>query len=238
MIADGKLAHPVPITIREFGEALWKHWFTAMSGGLSVPLTVASFWVEGYVSKVLFVVTAFLCVWAAAYSAWKGEREARAKAEQQLATHLSHTRNGWFRDAVRYGVFGRWPQNESDLELPFFSTFDGSTLSDEDAETIKRAKLVLRILRQAASDGHLAVWGYSNPRELILGAKDSDEKTLVKIDAHHRTTYTVDVEDVLNGPGHVHTKMPDHLMFDEGSYSALKVCTQQGNVCLRQRKQR
>jgi hypothetical protein len=166
---------------------------------------------------------------AAPFEIAKADATKIRELEQKLAAHLGPARNGWFSYAIRYGVFGRWPQNDDDLALPCFSIYDGSTLSDEDAKVITRAKLVLRFLRQAASDGHahLTVWGYSNPGELILGAQDSDEKTLVKIDASHWETYTVDIEDVLSNPAHVHTKQPNHPMFDEGSFSALRVCKEQ-----------
>jgi hypothetical protein len=209
------------------------------SGTISAALGYAahfSKWVAEFMNDLayeipLWVVAGIVLVRlvAAPFEIAKADATKIRELEQKLAAHLGPARNGWFSYAIRYGVFGRWPQNDDDLALPCFSIYDGSTLSDEDAKVITRAKLVLRFLRQAASDGHahLTVWGYSNPGELILGAQDSDEKTLVKIDASHWETYTVDIEDVLSNPAHVHTKQPNHPMFDEGSFSALRVCKEQ-----------
>jgi hypothetical protein len=62
-------------TLRAFGSAMWSHWFTAMSGPLSVPVAAAALWVANDTAKVLLGLTAFSCIWAAAYAVWKAERE-------------------------------------------------------------------------------------------------------------------------------------------------------------------
>ena len=68
-------------SIREFSAALVRSWFPAMSGGLSVPLAGIAVWAPITWIQVTFGVTAFICTWAAAYSIWTSERNARNKAE-------------------------------------------------------------------------------------------------------------------------------------------------------------
>jgi hypothetical protein len=59
----------------DFFRAIWSEWFTAMSGPLSVPATILALWIENPTAKIALWVTAFICVWAAAYAVWKKERE-------------------------------------------------------------------------------------------------------------------------------------------------------------------
>jgi len=48
-----------------------------------VPLAIAAFWVSNDLAKVILGITAFLCVWFAAYEAWKTERESATEVEEQ-----------------------------------------------------------------------------------------------------------------------------------------------------------
>ena len=48
-------------SIKQFVLAFTAQWFTAMSGGLSVPLAVLSFFVENSVAKFALAVTALAC---------------------------------------------------------------------------------------------------------------------------------------------------------------------------------
>src|SRR5437016_3409994 len=91
-----------PPGLPAYCRAMLRHFFTAMSGPLSVPLAVAAFWVENQTVKVLLGLTAFICVWAAAYWIWRPEREAvinleraatvRDENKQQLLDHISSLR--------------------------------------------------------------------------------------------------------------------------------------------------
>ena len=54
-----------------------------MSGALSVPAAAVGVFSSNGYAQVAFVITAFICVWFAAYSVWRVEREARIKAENK-----------------------------------------------------------------------------------------------------------------------------------------------------------
>lgn len=60
---------------RAFAQAMLAHWFSAMSGPLSVPAAIAAAFVQNQTGQMLLVLTAFVCVWAAAYGMWRAERE-------------------------------------------------------------------------------------------------------------------------------------------------------------------
>ena len=57
-----------------FGRFLWKfrgHWFTAMSGGLSVPLTFAAIYFQNAPLRVLLGLLAVTCLLQACYQVWR-----------------------------------------------------------------------------------------------------------------------------------------------------------------------
>lgn len=60
-----------------FIRTLSAHWFTAMSGGLSVPLAIAGITAPDSQSKLKIglIVTAFVCFFAAAFDVWRRENE-------------------------------------------------------------------------------------------------------------------------------------------------------------------
>lgn len=60
---------------RAFAQAMLAHWFSAMSGPLSVPAAIAAAFAQNQTAQMLLVLTAFVCVWAAAYGMWRSERE-------------------------------------------------------------------------------------------------------------------------------------------------------------------
>lgn len=67
-----------------------------MSGPLSVPFAIAAFLVKNQTAQVLLGLTAFVCVWAAAYWVWKPERQAlieRDQVKRQLLDEISDLRN-------------------------------------------------------------------------------------------------------------------------------------------------
>ena len=61
-------------SIKEFWMALTSQWFTAMSGGLSVPLAIMAFFVPNETAKSVLALTATACFIVAAFSVWKSER--------------------------------------------------------------------------------------------------------------------------------------------------------------------
>jgi hypothetical protein len=64
-----------PPSLRSYCKAMGGTWFTVMSGPLSVPAAIAALWVASQTAKILLGLTAFACVWAAAYAVWKTERK-------------------------------------------------------------------------------------------------------------------------------------------------------------------
>jgi hypothetical protein len=93
--------------LHAFCRAMLRHFFTAMSGPLSVPLAVAALWVENQTAKIILGLTALACVWAAAYWIWKPEREKvitlekfaneRNQQKQQLLDEIAELRTEMVR---------------------------------------------------------------------------------------------------------------------------------------------
>lgn len=86
-------------------------WFTAMSGPLTVPATIAALWVESPTAKILLGLTAFICFWASAYWMWNAEREkvVALEAAAEVAHHadtksaeLAGIINAMMEKALRY----------------------------------------------------------------------------------------------------------------------------------------
>jgi hypothetical protein len=55
-----------------------------MSGPLSVPAAAVALYFENRAVRIVFGVTAFVCVWAAGYWTWKSEREKAVELEARL----------------------------------------------------------------------------------------------------------------------------------------------------------
>jgi hypothetical protein len=70
-------------SIRAFVSAMAAHWFTAMSGPLSVPAAALALWLDNQAAKALLGLTAFACIWAAAYAIWRHERERAVELEDK-----------------------------------------------------------------------------------------------------------------------------------------------------------
>src|SRR5579864_8394591 len=70
-----------PTTLRAFARAIFSSWFTTMSGGLSVPAAALAVFGPNAWVQISFAITAFICVWAAAYTAWAKERAARNESD-------------------------------------------------------------------------------------------------------------------------------------------------------------
>jgi len=66
--------------IRSFGI----NWFVAMSGGLGVPLTVSSYFIDSSVGKAVLFLTGIVCAIFASYWVWRVERTARLNAEAKI----------------------------------------------------------------------------------------------------------------------------------------------------------
>jgi hypothetical protein len=69
-----------------FCRAFTAEWFTAMSGGLSVPLVILAVYVDNPPLKIGLGLTAVVCFVFASFRIWKMEREARIDAESKVNT--------------------------------------------------------------------------------------------------------------------------------------------------------
>jgi hypothetical protein len=64
------------------------HWLAAMSGGVSVPFTALTVFLDNKWAQLIFCCLAFVAVWVAAYRIWKPERERVLVLEKQLEPKL------------------------------------------------------------------------------------------------------------------------------------------------------
>jgi hypothetical protein len=71
-------------TFRNFVRAFGERWFVAMSGPLSVPLTMIAFFVENKPAKIFLYVTAVGCAVFAAYWVWRVQYQRAKKLEERL----------------------------------------------------------------------------------------------------------------------------------------------------------
>lgn len=72
------------VSLKTFATAFRTHWFAAMSGGVSVPFTALSVFLDNKWAQLIFAVLAFTAVWIAAYRIWKPERERVDSLEERL----------------------------------------------------------------------------------------------------------------------------------------------------------
>lgn len=70
-------------TITEFIYALLKNWASLVSGGLSVPFTIASIYSSGQ-NRTIFLLLAVTGVFIATYSLWAQERVERVRTQEEL----------------------------------------------------------------------------------------------------------------------------------------------------------
>jgi hypothetical protein len=127
-------------------------------------------------------------------------------------------------------VHSGWPKNGNSIfeSRPDFYEIDES-------EDGKRVNRVLRVLRQAARDGQILVWGIENPRELrldvIIGAvlDIEPEKVHDLIPRDHWRSHHVVAERAFQDIASLVWTQPANgmMMFDEESYSHLMVCRRQ-----------
>lgn len=71
-------------TLRAFVREIASSWFTLMSGGLSVPACALGVYASNVWAQIGFAITAFVCVWGAAYRIWARERGVRIALEEKL----------------------------------------------------------------------------------------------------------------------------------------------------------
>lgn len=72
-------------SIRGFAKAFMAHWLTAMSGAMSVPLTIMGIFAQNDAVKYSLLGTALLCLAIASFRVWKDERVRRIAAEFKVA---------------------------------------------------------------------------------------------------------------------------------------------------------
>jgi len=90
-------------TIKDFTRAMLGDWLARMSGPFSVPAAALAFWVSNETTKILFGVTAFVCLWVTAYRLWKSEHDKLVERDQrkrQLLDEISALRE----TMVRYRI--------------------------------------------------------------------------------------------------------------------------------------
>ena len=72
-----------------FFKQLTSNWFTGMSGGLSVPLAIAAFFVDPKPARVILYVTAIGCAIVAAYRVWAAERRFGLEERRDLHRRIA-----------------------------------------------------------------------------------------------------------------------------------------------------
>src|ERR1019366_79254 len=70
--------------VKDFIRAFGVRWFVAMSGGLGVPLTISSYFVDGYAAKSILFLTGVGCAIFSSYWIWSVERTTRLHAEARI----------------------------------------------------------------------------------------------------------------------------------------------------------
>ena len=71
-------------TIGSFLRAIFANWFTGMSGPISVPLSVAAYFVPNSVAQVLLALTALVCAIFTAYWVWQTERKKTVELQIEI----------------------------------------------------------------------------------------------------------------------------------------------------------
>src|SRR3954447_15755224 len=73
---------------RAFLSAFTETWGARLTGGLSVPSTIAAFIFTSALAKVLFGIFAAVCFCIASYQVWRKERERAEHAEGRLRPRI------------------------------------------------------------------------------------------------------------------------------------------------------
>lgn len=86
---------PLP-SPREFTKAIWTNWGQRMSGPLSVPLVLASFWISNHYIGAGFSLLGVGCGIFAAYRVWSTERSRVVELQKITRADLQRMLNGVF----------------------------------------------------------------------------------------------------------------------------------------------
>jgi hypothetical protein len=82
--------------IKDFTYAVGRDWLARMSGPLSVPAAILALWLSNDTAKIIFGLTAFICLLVTAYRVWKTEHDKVVKHNQrklQLLDEIAALRN-------------------------------------------------------------------------------------------------------------------------------------------------
>jgi hypothetical protein len=82
-------------SIKQFLSAFAAQWFTAMSGGLSVPPAVSAFFVNNEAVRLILACIVAICFIVAAYYVWKKERVRAIEAEEKLSVFLAESEKNY-----------------------------------------------------------------------------------------------------------------------------------------------
>ncbi|SRR5258708_27569707 len=75
-------------TFRNYLRAFFRHWFTAMSGPLSVPLVIAAYFVSNALLRLGLAATAIVCFGFSSYWIWRTERQRVVHLSEKLRPKL------------------------------------------------------------------------------------------------------------------------------------------------------
>src|ERR1700690_3300592 len=67
--------------IRDFALAYWNNWFAIMSGGPSVPLAIATYFIQSDTAKTWLWATSGACIILSSFFVWRAEHERAEELE-------------------------------------------------------------------------------------------------------------------------------------------------------------
>jgi hypothetical protein len=143
-------------TVWSFIRTFRKHWFAAMSGGVSVPFAAAPAFIDNGYAQIVLALLALTAAWFAAYRVWKAERDQVIALQDRLSRKIRlflHTDKARTTRGIEIGKSG------SGAELPYIQV---SAESLTDAIIKEATASIVRIEHRATpSDEFTEVWGES-----------------------------------------------------------------------------
>lgn len=141
-------------------------------------------------------------------------------------TGASEMRDTWFQDAVFYVVNRRWPKDGETLTP---KQQDGESFREWGARIERQPDYplvgeALKVMRQAASDGDLSVWGRPNARKVYsIILEIVGDPLFQKVARTHWKTHEVNSRDLRFSAEQVHSVPYGAIGMDDGSVASLMV---------------